>query len=678
MGGKWKGAMKLRGAAKHRVTEDYTEIFRAYDYNPGGPYLSGVHNLERDLTINGATVSPTFFYKGEDANAGAGTWASEYGGADGILSEAGAGASIAYARGAPLLGPDLAVEYNAGIRMEAPGNAFGEVTTEDMVIACVFRFNSVNGCIAAKRTVVGARGWLIGADTTGIIRVYIWDATGSVTITAGTVTLGAWCHVIFFLDRSGSGIGYLNNIAGSAAVISARAGSLAAAAVPFTVSGYNDSAAGKGAFHLAQLAMWKRDAWLDTHLQATLAGQRFRALTGTRPQVSNVGVDTDPLNYTRATNATLQKYDVATAANKFFTVGSGWLRAERWADADGAVFDGYRAELVSMNKLAYSTVSEGNWTKADAGDTTSAVDGPWGTGTAEGWIADATDGDHSRLRACTTTAAAHTFWVRMKVGAVGWIALYDPVSDVGRYFNLATGALGGVYGGGAPTNSYTVSDGDGWWICAMVWTPTAAVRNLTVYPAEADGDAAFAGDGVNPSVLFAHAQCELGTIDTSAIKTSGAAVTRNGDYLQYGIAATGTAGTILFDVLSRDYGIPPFFYIAHLNAAAAPVVDRALIWCVGGTTRSAVGVDGAATGTIDILTGRIARGGLEWRANDQRQFLLGSADGSDVTITAPGAMERFAIACTYAGGSQPSVPTLIRRVIVYDTFRDDIAKLTRL
>lgn len=675
MGGKWKGAMKLHGASKHRVIADDPEIFRGYDYNDGGPYLSGVHNLERDLTINGATVSPTLWYKGEDGNVGAGTWASECGGADGILSEAGAGASPSYAQDTPLLGTDEGVRYNAGIRMEAPGNAFANVTTEDMVIECVFRQNSVNGCIAAKRTVVGVRGWLIGVDTTGIVRVYIWDATGSVTITAGTVTLAAWYHVLFFLDRSGSGIGYLNAIAGSAAVISARAGSLTTAAVPFTVSGYNDSAAGKGDVHIAQLAMWQRDAWLDTHLQATLAAQRFRALTGGRPQVSNVGVDTAPLSYTRATNATLQKYDASAAANKFFTVGSGWLRAERWADNDGALVDGYRAEPASTNKIPYSTVTEATWTKADAGDTTSAEDGPWGTGTAEGWVADATDGDHSRRIACTTTAAAHVFWARLKADAVNWAALHDPVSNVGRYFDLANGALGGVYGG-APTDSYMVSDGDGWWIVAIVWTATAAARNLTIYPAEADGDAAFAGDGVTPSILFAHAQCELGTIDTSAIKTSGGVGTRNKDDLVYSTVKSGAAGALVHDYICREATPATGFIGVDVNDAGA--TNR--LYTNMRTTSRMRGVvrDGLVDGLTDTVNNVPHRVGLTWQTAGVYLWIDGAAQGSDLTFTLPADMTRISLAQAFNATFQPDIPTLIRRIRVWDTYRTDIAKLTQL
>jgi hypothetical protein len=422
-----------------KITARHSPIFCAFDNQDPRITISGVANLPRNLTINSITVAPTFWYKGQDANATDTKWYPEIGGSDGILTEAGAGASPSYAQATPLLGTDQAVKYNAVKYHGAAGNAFGDVTTEDMVVELVGKKGTINtGRLYSKWN--GAVGVAV-VELTNAIRFY-----ANATAVAAGVADGVWYHAMCFYDASGSAVWYINGAQATAVLVSG-VGSVTLA-TPMSIGG----PATLSNCGVAQLAMWKRAAWLDTHLQATIAKQRFRALTGFKPQINTaVGVDAAPLNWTRSTVATLQKYNPVTGADEMYTVGSYWLRAERWMTSNG-VFSGYRSELTRTNLLTYSHVTEATWTKADAGDTTTTVDGPWGTSTAEGWVADATDGDHSRLLACTTTAAVHAAFVRVKAGTCPVVAIHDSVSNVGRYFTIATGALGGAMGG-APTVS---------------------------------------------------------------------------------------------------------------------------------------------------------------------------------------------------------------------------------
>lgn len=633
---------------------------------------SSVANLDRPLTINGVTVAPALWYKGED---GVGTtWPAEVGGSGGLLTEAGSGASPSCAQDTPLLGTDKAIKYVGAKYHAVAGNAFGDVTTEDMVFEFIMKWSTANAKQMFGKCVGGTTGYM-AYEASDQIRFLIGDASGATAIASAALTHDTWYHGMVFYDRSGSGQIYINGVASGAAVdISARQLTLTTATtfkIGFAVGQLFDGS-------VSQCAMWQRAAWLDTHLQATVAAQRFRQLTGFRPQVSNAGVDTAPLSFTRATNATLQKYDVATASNKFFTVGPGWLLMERWSDGAGGTIDGFRSSLASTNKITYSSVTEATWTKADAGDTTTAVDGPWGTATAEGWVADATNGNHSRLLACTTTAAAHVFWVRAKVGAAGWIALYDPISNVGRYFNLATGALGGAMGG-APTTSYTVSDGGGWWIFAMVWTATAAARNLTVYPCLADGTATVTGDGATAQVLFSHAQCELGTIATSAIRTSGATATRNKDSLGYSSTHTGAAGAFVYDLVQQSMDVPTNCTMVDISDAGATNRARHQQLAAGDAGNALAQSDGTVTGTTDLADGTLRRIGVTWRANRLEHWVDGAQDGAaDDAVSTCGAMTRIDIGQAYDASAQPSSPSLIRRVRVYNTYRTDMAALTTL
>lgn len=636
-----------------------------------------VANLSRSLTINGQTVQPTFWYKGEDASGT--TWPAEVGGADGLLTEAGSGASPSYAQGVPLMGTDAAVKYNAAKYHLAPaGGAFGDIGTEDFVVEMVFRHGSVvNETYLDKRT--GSVLYTIYNPAGASIRLYLNDGAGhTASISSSTLTVGAWYHAIWFVDRSGSAQIYYNlSAAGGAADVSS-VGTLTNNG-RMSAGGTNT---GGGLLNtvVSHMAMWKRSAWLDTHLQATIAAQRFRALTGSRPQTNTTGRDAAPLNWSRNSVATLQKYNPTTDADEMYSVGPYWPRCERWRNADGSTFTGFRPELTRTNLLTYSHVTEATWTKADAGDTTAAANGPWGAGTAEGWVADATDGDHSRLLACTTTAAVHAAYVRVKAGTCPVVAIHDSVSNVGRYFVIATGALGGAMGG-APTVSYTVDNRSGWMTCCMVWTATAAARNVRVYPCDADGDPTTTGDGSAVSIYFAHAQVEAGDCHSSAIRTSGGTAQRLKDELEYTITGPGAQGAVVYDaVIGVTYaaGGPGATAGYHINVSDAGTTNRMLAQATGDTISSTVCTDGAVTGAAwTALTP--ARIGVAWKANRHEQWRNGALDGTvDTAVTAPGAMNQIALGQSYASASQPSVPTLIRRVRVYRRYQPGMAALTRL
>jgi hypothetical protein len=68
---------------------------------------------------------------------------------------------------------------------------------------------------------------------------------------------------------------------------------------------------------------------------------------------------------------------------------------------------------------------------------------------------------------------------------------------------------------------------------------------------------------------------------------------------------------------------------------------------------------------------------MAWKANRLEQWRNGAADGTtDTSVTAPGAMNQIALGQQYASGGQPSVPTLIRRVMVYSKYQKDMDKKT--
>jgi len=487
--------------------------------------INGVGRLPLGMTINSVTVEPDFVFCAGAGMVDVAEWRPyKYGEA---LSRVAVGVAPTVGWGSPYLGClDDSVKFNGSDYYQAGNNTFGDIGTEDFVFEFVLRKSGSALYVLDKRG-AGGIGWYIATSATAI-QLYLNDGSAS-TSNSAALTTDAWYHCMIFADRSGSSQWYIDGVAsGAPTVISAEAGTLTRA-LAFTMCGRTDNGSSPYNSNVAYLAMWKRAAWLDTHLQPTVARHRANLLQGVHPYMAR-GTAT-PTVQTRASVAHLDR--VINGVTKYFHMGVGALRLSERVDKNGKRLKGYLPETQATNLITYSTTSEGNWTKQDAGDTTSTgVSSPFGA-TAEGWIADATDGSHRRILTVTTTAAEHTFWGIFKSGLEDWVALYDSVSTVGRYFDLANGVLGGVVTG-APTNSYIVNLGDGWWLCAIVYTTTAAARSAAVYPSEADGDSTYAGDGVNPSILFAHAQVEIGNYHTSPIITdAGAAVIREEDSLRF-------------------------------------------------------------------------------------------------------------------------------------------------
>lgn len=243
---------------------------------------SGVDNLDPSLTINGTTVTPTLRYKGGDADAT--DW--DHWGYGEVLPIGGSGTASIFNDGSPGLGPnDDSIKFNEGNYYQASGSSFADLTTEDLVVEIVIKRvdDGSEHRIMGKRD--GGVGWRCNQLTSGNLRVLIQDAGGyvSVATAVGSILDGAWHHIIWFLDRSGSGVAYVDGVAGTPAVISAVSGTCSNSE-NFTIGA---SSGGAAKFHsnIAYLSMWQSSSWLDTHLQVDVAAERFAKFCGYFPQV---------------------------------------------------------------------------------------------------------------------------------------------------------------------------------------------------------------------------------------------------------------------------------------------------------------------------------------------------------------------------------------------------------
>ncbi|KKL05837.1 hypothetical protein LCGC14_2602020, partial [marine sediment metagenome] len=116
----------------------------------------------------------------------------------------------------------------------------------------------------------------------GTLSLALDDGTDNVSTSTVALDLNTWYHAIIFVDRSGNAQWYLNGVAsGSAPSVTTVAETLTVANT--LMFGANGAGAQPSSSGIAYLAMWLQDAWLDTHLQATVAQERFNRLIGIHP-----------------------------------------------------------------------------------------------------------------------------------------------------------------------------------------------------------------------------------------------------------------------------------------------------------------------------------------------------------------------------------------------------------
>jgi len=549
----------------------------------------GIDNLDPMLRINGIGVTPTFRYKGGDANAV--DWpAWGYG----ETLDRVAGITSTFNDGSPLLGDnDDSIKLNGGYPAvgdyyQAANGAAGQVGTGDFVFEFVMMFDDGGSQNAFCST------WPVPVTSVGIcfysngnaVKCILDDSddAGWIAMGSSTVTDGHWHHVMVFGDRSGKLAFYVNGkISGTPIDIYTRPKALTGN--PFTIG-----ARGNGSFTyggaISYQAMWESPEWLDTHLQADVAYERFLRLTGFWPTVA--GGTRAPDFAQRNAVATVDKIE-AGGHRKIYNVGKDWLRTIGRLDANADLIRGYLPEFNGYQLLKWSEdFTQSEWIGITPGDTWSTpIESPRGDLTALGFIADGTTtSNHAfqdSLNGEVTSGIQYTASVFAKAGNLNWCRLNNnAISSAYAYFDLANGVVGSK---GAGTDASYIEDwGNGWFRCVAVYTTISVNSILRINPAEANGDINYTGDGSTANVYFWGAQFEKARGATTYMPTlTGVAATRYSDYLQFkgddgnvGGIGSDRRVTVEADVLTglASYGAPAFFALSD-NALAT---ERILIY----------------------------------------------------------------------------------------------------
>ena len=150
---------------------------------------------------------------------------------------------------------------------------------------------------------------------------------------------------------------------------------------------------------------------------------------------------------------------------------------------------------------------------------------PDGTTNADKLIEAAVTGSHFCLQSLTlTSGTTHTasFFVKASERTRGRLR----TSGSGAYWDLDFNLTSGTVTGG--TNPFIQNFGNGWFRIGATFTANQASNNFILFLLDASGNASYTGSGTDGIFVWG-AQLETGSIATSYIPTTTAAVTRNAD-----------------------------------------------------------------------------------------------------------------------------------------------------
>jgi hypothetical protein len=172
--------------------------------------------------------------------------------------------------------------------------------------------------------------------------------------------------------------------------------------------------------------------------------------------------------------------------------------------------DGGRRNLLTFSEQFDNAA----WTKTNSTISANATTAPDGTSTADTLIDDATNADHkSRQSIAITSGTTYTVSVYAKANTLNFVWIYAGTPNVGRVFNLATGATGGALGN-APTSSAISAIGNGWYRCSITYTAGATSTQTHDIGTSPDGTSInYIGTG--QSAYLWGAQIETGSSATA-------------------------------------------------------------------------------------------------------------------------------------------------------------------
>jgi hypothetical protein len=348
-------------------------------------------------------------------------------------------------------------------------------------------------------------------------------------------------------------------------------------------------------------------------------------------------------NVTRATTATR-----FNSAGLIESVASGVPRLDYYTSGGTAGCPALLVEPSAQNIMAQSENLSNSieWSPTNVNVTGSAIASP--DGLASGTLLIATSGNvqHNINRNATTsitsgtTITASCFFKAHGTNTFIQIAVggftFSPASPFANFNLSGNGAITtGTY-----SSAFIQNYGNGWYRCGLTATAAAnGTNNLAIVPIIASGTArnpTFAGDGVN-GVYAWGAQVETGSVATSYIPTTTAAVTRNADVINVSGAVSGcigqTEGTIYAEVDIRTFANVGMIATISDGTASNRVdvykfTDSKIYFDRISSTQSAATGLGSA-----VLTAGIFKVAVAYKSGDTTMYINGTQVGTTQTQT---------------------------------------------
>ena len=399
---------------------------------------------------------------------------------------------------------------------------------------------------------------------------------------------------------------------------------------------------------------------------------------------------------TRATSATR-----VNASGLIESVASGIPRLDYFASGGTVGCPALLVEPSGSNLAFHSTDWTSNWNAGTASGTTvitnSAISlAPDGTATANEIYPTSGNTNHLRTSNSTTavtyvsgTVYTQSAFFKAGIGVGIRVQLNNPTARFSQLgyanFDLSAGTVLVVSGTTADTNRAARIEnyGNGWYRCSYTATCTSAGTGVGVIAnlIAASGDTrspSFAGT-VTDYLLGWGAQLETGSVATSYISTTTAAVTRNADVISVSGAVSGsigqTQGTIYAEVDLRNFPSP-----ARIIGISDGTSNNRIIVIFNTSNRIRLLATVATVSQVDISSSSQVAGifkiAVAYALNDYAFYINGVQVGTDTIALVP-ACSLIALGNAETGAGS-NINDRIRAAALYTTrlTNDQLAALT--
>jgi hypothetical protein len=375
-------------------------------------------------------------------------------------------------------------------------------------------------------------------------------------------------------------------------------------------------------------------------------------------------------NVTRATTATR-----VNASGLIESVASGVPRLDYYTSGGTAGCPALLVEPSAANSLLQSAAWNVSPWAATSGSQGATVSGnvtasPDGTTNADKLIEAAVTGTHFCLQSLTLTSGTTytaSFFVKASERTRGRLRTSGSAAYWDVDFNLTSGT---VTGG---TNPFIQNFGNGWYRIGATFTANQASNSFILFLLDASGSVSYTGDGTSGLFVFG-AQIEVGSVATSYIPTTTAAVTRNAEVISISGAVSGcvgqTEGTMYLEFIFRR---PTIATAGPCGIASSNNQNRVLFWNNNSTNSMAVNIQVNAANIFNISVGTLIEGtryklAIGYKSGNSAIFLNGIQVGSTNTSAFTFAASLVAIFLgTYEAAAASVTNTGINAFTLYTT-----------